>query len=301
MRVRYLLLALLAGGCIDLTQPPELRGRDAADEPPDAAAGEDGTAPDLGARDLTASPDAGASGSDAPSLDAPSPEPPPPPDAALPVDASLPRDTAAADVALPQDSSPPPPPDAAPPVDAAPPPDLAPDRTPDLAPDLAPDAAPDLAPDLAPDTGPPVLVIDDFQSVGSKNNLGSPVTWDHETCNRVNGEMVCTYASGPFHDFIETLNSWCGYDASRYRKLRFRMRTSLAGEKVDVYAGNNATGNCSITPVLLGSITTSTTMTTYELDLTGAIAAGKWIVTFEWDPQSLNTTQFIYDDVQLVP
>ena len=290
MRVRYwLLLALAAAGCIDLTQPPELRGQDAADEQPDAAAGEDGAAPDLAGRDLTTSPDAEAGPMDAaaPDLSAPA-------DTAPPADAAPPRDVAA-DLVLPADP-PPPAPDAAVAADAAPPRDVAPD----LAPDLAPDVAPDLAPDLAPDVAPPPLVIDDF-TTGPKNNLGSDVTWDHATCNRVSGEMVCTWSGGAYHDFIETLANWCPYDASAYKKFRFRMRTSVAGERVDVYAKRTLSTGCNAdTAFLLGSIVTTTTMTTYELDLAGALGGGYKLVGFEFDPASTNSTQFIYDDLQLL-
>jgi hypothetical protein len=142
-------------------------------------------------------------------------------------------------------------------------------------------------------------VIDDFTS-GPKNNLGSEVTWDHATCNRVSGEMICTWAGGPFHDFIETLANWCAYDASSFKKFRFRMRTSVAGERVDVYAKRNQGACAADTLVLLGSVTSTTTMTTYELDLAGLLGTITTVVGFEFDPASTNSTQFIYDDLQLV-
>ena len=293
MRVRLCLLVTLVAGCVDLSRPPELQ------RPPPGDAGAEPALPDAAPRDLAAPgiADAGVSLDLAAPVDETSAD-----DAA--VDASVSPDmTVPADVAAPSPDAAPLTPDLAPPADAPPlPADAA--APPDLAPDLSPDRAPDLAPDLAPDAGPPPLVIDDFQSAGpiNRNNLNSEVTWDHENCARVNGEMVCSYTgTGGFHDFIETLLSWCSYDASKYRKFRFRMRTSAAGEKIDVFVTRNPTGACDGTQVLLGTVTSTTAMTTYELDLGPILASSKWLTAFEFTPKSTSGTQFIYDDLQLVP
>ena len=50
----------------------------------------------------------------------------------------------------------------------------------------------------------------------------------------------------------------------------------------------------------LGMITTTTTMTTYEFDIS-SITATRWLTLVEFDPTSTNNTQFIFDDLQLVP
>jgi hypothetical protein len=281
----WLFVALAGNACVDLTRPPQLEHPPDADLAPDAAGGSRDVARDLAMPDH--GPGTGGAGLDvAPPADLPDasvePDLPLPADAALVPDLAPPADQAR----LPADAPPLP-------ADAAPsPPDAAPST---------PDAAPPA--DLAPEAGAPPLVIDDFQSTGpiNRNSLASDVTWDHETCNRVNGEMVCSYAGGPYHDFIETLAGWCAYDVSKYRKLRFRLRTSVAGEQVEIFAGRSATGGCSQTLVSLGTITTTSTMTTYELDLSAVTASSKWLVAFEFDPMSTNATQFIYDDLQLLP
>jgi hypothetical protein len=292
--------ALLAVACVDLTRPPDFRGpavmpgsddeaavaapaddsgvaeRDAAGVPdvavqrPDTGANDGSVAADAAILDVTVSvPDAPAADLAAVALDA-----------AAPPDAVVAPDRAAS-------------PDRAP--DVAPPVDLAPDRAPDL--------ARDLAADLAADSGPAPLVVDDYQAaLVTRNNLNSPVSWDHETCSRVNGESVCAYAgSGGFHDFIETFNNWCSFSAQSYNSLRFRLRTSAPGEVVEVYAGTTLSANaCQDTSVLLGTITTTATMTTYSFDIS-ALARTRWLTRVELDPQSTNSTQFILDDLQLVP
>jgi hypothetical protein len=317
MRSWPLIIALLGAGCVDLTRPPELTAAPDAPGADDAALvdpsdvtgpnGPEAAAPDEGSPGETTPPppEAGrdAMGSDAPSSDAPSSD-------------ALPPDTARPDLGLAADA--PVVPDAAAGPDQAP--DLAADQSPDspadrsaepardLAPDLSPDLAQDLAPDLPPDvgaadTGVPVLVVDDFQAaVTTRNNLGSEVTWDHENCTRVGGESVCVYAgSGGFHDFIETFDNWCSFDVRAYTKVRFRLRTSLAGELVDVFAGiNSGALLCTDTSFKLGTITTTTTMTTYTFDLT-ALAQTYWLTRIELDPRSTSASQFILDDLQLVP
>jgi hypothetical protein len=293
MRRLFPLLVILAGAsCVDLTPPPELAR--APGNLPDL----DGEAPDVASVEVGGSPvDAGA----------------PEPDAALATDqaAAADMDIPAPDAGVSTDATVPP--DTSLPADVPVAPDVTADRfvaPPDLAPDVAPvmpdvapvmpDVAPDRTPDLALDMGPPPLVVDDFQgSATNRNTLGSSVTFDHETCNHVNGESVCSYAgSGGFHDFIESFNNFCPFDASRFTKLRFRMRTSVAGEMVEVYAGSGPCNNEGLSKI--GTVTTTTTMTTYDLDLTTVNRA--LLVSIEFDPLSANSSiQFILDDIQLVP
>jgi hypothetical protein len=308
MRRSWLLLGLAAMGCVDLTRPPQLSGSPPDQLPPDAAATTDSASvsPDA---DLSPPADGGA-----------------PADMAVPIDADLadvgatvPADAASPDVAIdlaadaPAAPEVPPHPDAALAADLAPDSalavdlarDVGPDAGVDLASDLAPDLARDLAPDLAPpDAGPPPLVIDNFQGPSvAINTLNSEVTWDNETCSRVNGESVCSYTgSGGFHDFIESLNSFCEFDARAYTKISLRLRTSVAGEQVQVIAGMDSAAGCprTQTNMPLGTITTTTTMTTYTFVIP-TLAAAKLLVYIELDPQSTTTTQFILDDFQLVP
>jgi hypothetical protein len=306
--LRLLVVGLLASGCVDLSRPPELDRPAVTPGPDDAAAPAPADASVGGGdRPLLATPDVGtladAAIPDEPSVTAPDaatlPADGPPsldaaqvPDAAVPADAPPPPDTAVPPVAAPDAAVPA---DAPVPVDAPPPPDAAPDAP------VPRDLAPDLAPDAGPDTAPP-LIIDDFQTAPqvNRNNLGSVTSSDHQVCNRVSGEMICTYAgSGGFQDFIETLNNWCAYDARAYSKVRFRLRASVAGEMVDVYVGLGTGCTQQLPNVLLGRVVTTTTMTTYEFSL-GAIARER-LVLFELDPKSTNTTQFILDDFQLVP
>jgi hypothetical protein len=303
---RWLPLALLGVACVDLGRPPELMRPPVtlndAGEPVDVGGSGDDAA--TGRPDSAGSPpDAAAVPPDAaPPVDAP---PAPAPDAAVPTDTEPLPDLARDLAPVPADAAAAP--DAAVTPDASLPPDLAPDVAPDLAPDLAPDVAPDLAPDVAPDVspdvGPPALVIDDFQTATPpKNNLGSEFTTDNQICNRVDGEMVCAYdGTGSYQDFIEPLNNWCAFQGGTYRRFRFRMRSSVAGQSVDVYVGTN-TGSCvRQTNVKIGTIVTTAAMTTYELDFS-AVAAGRGLVLFELDPLSTSaTTQFIFDDLQLVP
>jgi hypothetical protein len=305
MRRLLLVLVALAGvSCVDLTRPPEL-----ARAPTDLL---DGEAPDAPSIEVGhPSSDAGGSAPDAAlapdqaapaDLEVPAPDAAAPPDLMILPDAALPPDAPSApDVAADMFVGPP---DLAP-DRAPPPPDVAPDVAPDLPPpppDVAPDVTPDLAPDRTPDVSAPPLVVDDFQGSSiNRNTLGSAVSFDHETCAHVNGESVCTYSgTGGFHDFIESFNGFCAFDGSRFTKLRFRMRTSVAGQVVEIYGGANAGACTNETLSKIGTITTTTTMTTYDVELATINRAD--LVSIEFDPQSANASiQFILDDIQLVP
>src|SRR5947207_515129 len=100
MRVRFwLLLAFLGGGCIDLSQPPELKGPGAggdAGEPVEAGSPAPDAAADLATGDLAppiGSPDAAVvADAEEPSDAPPSPDLPPPPDLMMAADAATPAD-----------------------------------------------------------------------------------------------------------------------------------------------------------------------------------------------------------------
>jgi hypothetical protein len=80
------------------------------------------------------------------------------------------------------------------------------------------------------------------------------------------------------------------------------MRSSVAGQQVDVYFGVTRGGACNndVGISRYGTITTTTTMATYEVPLAGINRAN--LVTIELDTISLDTSlKFILDDVQLVP
>lgn len=316
-RCTWVLIALLGSGCVDLTPPKEL-GRGATDAEVDAGSAGLDAAADAAA----AGPDTGRPGTPDAGAGPPDTAPPTPPDASpgidvpvIPTDAAAPADVAGAERMA---DLPGPSPDLAASPDAAPDapviPDTAPDTTPDVGldvgpdvgPDLGPDAAPDVAPDLAPDVSPdaPVLVIDDYQTGATAmvNNLGSEVTWDNQNCSRAAGEMTCAWNGNlNYQDFIETINKWCGFDARGYSKVRFRARASMAGRRVDVLAGVTP-GACfqlQTPQTLLGSFNTTTTMTTYEFDLTGV--ARERLVLIELVFTVLDSTQYVLDDLHLVP
>jgi hypothetical protein len=146
------------------------------------------------------------------------------------------------------------------------------------------------------------LIIDDFEdtSVGT-NRLGGTLTWDNANCSQSNGQLVCSWSgTRDFLDFIETFRkTWCEYDLRAYSKLQFRMRASAAGKTVKVYfgAGN---GSCTLQPLkVLATITLTTTMSTYQVDITG-VARDK-AMTVEFDPETVDSTQYFLDDLQAVP
>jgi hypothetical protein len=150
--------------------------------------------------------------------------------------------------------------------------------------------------------GPAGLMIDDFEDTSvSTNRLGGSLLWDNANCSQSNGQLVCSWSgSRDFFDFIETFRkTWCEYDIRAYRKLQFRMRASAAGKVVKVYygAGN---GTCTLQPlVVVATITLSTTMTTYQADL--AAQPRDKAITIEFDPESVDGTQYFLDDLQVIP
>ena len=90
----------------------------------------------------------------------------------------------------------------------------------------------------------------------------------------------------------------CPLDIRGYRTLRFRMRASTAGKVVQLLMGR-ANLDCSIATILAaGTVTLSTTMTTYSVDLTPF--ARDSASFFQWSPPT-DLTFYSLDDVQLIP
>ena len=144
------------------------------------------------------------------------------------------------------------------------------------------------------------LVIDDFADANLRSNkLGGIVTWDNQTPTLVGGEQRFVWnGQSVFQDFIETLrNNWCEYDASAYSKVRFRMRSSVANKRVDIYMGVG-NGRCAqASNNRITSVTVGTTMTTYEVSLAGVNKAN--LLTVEFTPSSTDSTVYHLDDVVL--
>jgi hypothetical protein len=147
-------------------------------------------------------------------------------------------------------------------------------------------------------TTPGDLVIDDFADSNLRSNkLGGVVTWDNQTVTLVNGEQRFVWnGQSVFQDFIETFrNNWCEFDARAYSKIRFRMRSSAANKRVDIYMGigNGSCGQASNNRIT--SVTVGTTMSDFEVSLTGLNKAN--LLTVEFTPFSLDGTVYHLDDV----
>jgi len=148
----------------------------------------------------------------------------------------------------------------------------------------------------------PGLVIDDFSdgTIGT-NRLGGTVSWDNQNCSITSGQLVCSWnGSNVFQDLIFTFRKdWCEYNAKAYGKVRFRMRASTAGKKVEVHFGVG-NGSCSLRPLSrIATISLTTTMATYEASI-AALARDK-AISIEFDPADVDATKYYLDDLQLVP
>ena len=156
------------------------------------------------------------------------------------------------------------------------------------------------APSVPVDAGtmPGDLVIDDFADSNLRSNkLGGVVTWDNQTVTLVSGEQRFVWnGQSVFQDFIETFrNNWCEFDARAYSKIRFRMRSSAANKRVDIYMGigNGSCGQASNNRIT--SVTVGTTMSDHEVSLTGLNKAN--LLTVEFTPFSTDGTVYHLDDV----
>ena len=146
------------------------------------------------------------------------------------------------------------------------------------------------------------LVVDDFNDSSlTKNNLGGDVTWDNQEAALVSGEHRFKWNGvGVFQDFLESFRaSWCEFDTTAYSKLRFKMRATVAGKRVNVFVmeGTGACKNKSLKQI--GTATLGTAMTTYEFSLTAVDR--KNLLFFELGPQSVDGTTYYLDTLELVP
>jgi hypothetical protein len=273
---RWCLLPLIvAAGCIDLSEPAGL------ELPPDGAAakGDAGTAPII---DAPADRERG----DAPALppdggpplgDGPPGSPPEPPaddamagpttDAGAPGTDGPPAIDGAAMI------------DASPTMDAAPPVDAAP----------------------MIDSGGAVVVDDFSDGDPTTNNLGGAITSDNETLTQVAGEQKLVWnGTGSVQDFNEGLRAnGCELDISGFRTLRFRARSSTAGKRLAVLLGIGD-GACNRSGVIRQStITITTTMTSYDVDLTHTAREETLFVQFA--PTAVDGVELVLDDIVLVP
>jgi hypothetical protein len=155
----------------------------------------------------------------------------------------------------------------------------------------------------APDAGTPdtSLLIDDFADADARSNrLGGEVTWDNQNTSLVTGEQKLAWnAVGTFQSFIEGLRSdACEYDVSGYTKVRFKMRASVAGKRVAIQLGIG-TGKCAFSfDNRVSTVTLSTTMTTYDVDISRTTRDKVRTVSFQ--PTTLDGTDYFLDDVALV-
>jgi hypothetical protein len=268
---RSLLLALLAGGCVDLSLPPALTrvgGPSAGDARPDDP--DAGDLPDGAPPPLDRSPEAGQDAAAGGALEVHQ-------DGAPGADAR-------------QDA-----------VSGGP--DAGQERPPGPADATTADAITPPSPDGGACTGPSCgLVVDDFQDgTFTPNALGSPVTEDNQTCSVSNGEIACSWnGRSTYQDLIETLQGWCELDATAYTRLRFKMRASAPGKSVKVYVGVSR-GACVVQKPLslVATVTAETTMTSHDVDLS-ALPRDR-LIFIEFDPVALDSTQYFWDDLQLVP
>jgi hypothetical protein len=159
-------------------------------------------------------------------------------------------------------------------------------------------------PDAGSPDAPPAnqLLLDNFSdSNQSRNTFGGAVSWINQTVSTVNGELKMVWkGSGDYQDFIEVFRSdWCDFNLTAYNKVRFRMRASAPNRKVEVlFAIGN--GRCDAGgSKLISTITPTTTMTTYEVDIR-AVARDK-IISFEFVPLTLDSTAYFVDDIVFVP
>jgi hypothetical protein len=253
-----LLAVSAAAGCVDLARPPELL------DPVGEADGGDPAPPDP--PDGPESPATPASVEDGAAPDAPAPEPDAPAVPDAPADG---------------------------PADAGPPPT---DTSPEAA--AVPDAAPvrDAAPDAVN-----VLVIDNFaDDTIPINAIGGHVAADNQVLSLTSGELSFVWSGNSvFQKFSETLRPGsCPVDIRGYRTLRFRMRASMPGQVIQLFMGRANPSCVTATVTGIGSVTLSTTMTTYTIDL--GVRPREDASFFEWSPP-VDAAVYFLDDIELHP
>jgi hypothetical protein len=153
----------------------------------------------------------------------------------------------------------------------------------------------------AADAPAALLTIDDFaDGTVSPNTLGGSVSGDNQTLALVAGELSFRWnLTSVFQSFRQLLNpDSCARDLRGYRTFRFRMRASVPGKQVNVYLGRTDGACSNRTFVALGTISPTTVMTTFMIDLQTVDRENA--AAFEWQPVTDATVYFI-DDIQLLP
>jgi hypothetical protein len=146
-----------------------------------------------------------------------------------------------------------------------------------------------------------VLLIDDFSDATlMRNTMGGAVTWDNQNVTLTSGAVRFSWnGQQEYSDFIETfLQSFCAYDIRAYRTLRFRMSATAGPRTMRIFLpfSNN---NCSTAATPLGgSVTVTTTMTTFDVDISGSVRDKALFV--EFSPVVQDGTSYLLDDVQLI-
>jgi hypothetical protein len=147
-----------------------------------------------------------------------------------------------------------------------------------------------------------VLVVDDFSDgVLARNTMGGAVTFDNQNVALVGGAVQFTWnGRQDYSDFIETyLQSFCAYDIRAYRTLRFRMSVSAGPRVVHIFLPfSNNTCATAATP-LGGMVTVTTTMQTFDVDISNATRDKALFI--EFSPVTQDGASYLLDDVQLVP
>jgi hypothetical protein len=154
----------------------------------------------------------------------------------------------------------------------------------------------------APDGAPGTLLVDDFSDPDLlTNNLGGAVSADNETTTLVAGEQKLVWNGvGTSQDFDEGFRAnRCEYDLGGYTRLRVRLRSSIAGRRVAVLLALGD-GACKQNGLIRQTtITLSTTMTSYEVDLSRTARDKTLFVQFA--PTSVDTAEYYLDDIVLAP
>jgi hypothetical protein len=146
------------------------------------------------------------------------------------------------------------------------------------------------------------LLLDDFSDADlTTNNLGAAVSWDNATATVVAGQQQLVWnGMSTFQDLDEALRPGrCEYDAARFSKLVFQLRTSTASKRLAVLlaVGDGACKQAGL--IRQTTITTSTTMTTYQVDISRT--AHDKLLFIRFAPTILDDTAYFLDDIRLAP
>jgi hypothetical protein len=153
-----------------------------------------------------------------------------------------------------------------------------------------------------PDVAAGALVVDDFSDGDlTTNNLGGAVTADNETLTVAAGEQKVVWTgTGTVQSFDEGLRAnHCELDISGFRTVRFRVRSSVAGRRLAVLLGVGD-GACNQDGVIRQTtITITTTMTSYDVDLTHTTRDKTLFLQLA--PTSVDSAEYVLDDIVLLP